>query len=437
MNKIVYIIGAGASAAVKLPMQSSILNKIFSITKNDLPENIYSNNNSSIFNIPEESQPNTLTLQFKEFQKSRRELALFILNNFSRYEADENTADEILYEKVSNINISLEDLFTIFDKASFNKEYILSYSSSSLSTQYKHLCDCIIFIIELYSQKSNSDLYKRISEYFVDRRLATNIDDDPFSIITLNWDTLLDNNLFVACNNKLSTGKKILPDYCFYNYDVDGNIPCTKLKAKGYHNIKLLKLHGSINWLLCKNCGRILTSFKEDIAFYNIDPGSSKYSCSTCCSIGRESDLKSVLITPTFIKDFNNLHLKNIWFNASIELSEASEVVFIGYSLPDADYEFRYLLKRSLRKDAKVTVVLHGSDDPTYKNKLLDMINTGSSTQNELSIDGITGIGADNIKNILNKSSYPSERYLNLLSNHDIRIQYNGIEGYFNEILKK
>lgn len=48
-----------------------------------------------------------------------------------------------------------------------------------------------------------------------------------------------------------------------------------------------------------------------------------------------------------------------IWQNAGIELSEATKIVFLGYSLPYADFEIRQLLSRFVRKNAKIEVVLY------------------------------------------------------------------------------
>jgi hypothetical protein len=40
-----------------------------------------------------------------------------------------------------------------------------------------------------------------------------------------------------------------------------------------------------------------------------------------------------------------------------IEISEATEIIFIGYSLPNADFEMRQLLSRMTRESAEITVV--------------------------------------------------------------------------------
>ena len=55
--------------------------------------------------------------------------------------------------------------------------------------------------------------------------------------------------------------------------------------------------------------------------------------------------------------------MKLIWQNAGIELSEAAKIVFLGYSLPYADFEIRQLLSRFVRKDAKIEVVLYPNCD--------------------------------------------------------------------------
>ena len=53
------------------------------------------------------------------------------------------------------------------------------------------------------------------------------------------------------------------------------------------------------------------------------------------------------------------------WFAAEELLREADEWVFIGYSLPAADFEFKYLLKRMLlcRSTPPVIKVISGGDE--------------------------------------------------------------------------
>lgn len=69
--------------------------------------------------------------------------------------------------------------------------------------------------------------------------------------------------------------------------------------------------------------------------------------------------LQSNLLLPTYLKNLSNIQIKLVWQNAAIELSEATRIVFIGYSLPAADFEIRQLLARMIRPDAEIQVVLY------------------------------------------------------------------------------
>jgi len=55
------------------------------------------------------------------------------------------------------------------------------------------------------------------------------------------------------------------------------------------------------------------------------------------------------------------------WHNAYLNLIQAKKIIFIGYSLPDADYHFRTLLRRAINPDAKIVVVLSKNDKPKRK----------------------------------------------------------------------
>ena len=54
----------------------------------------------------------------------------------------------------------------------------------------------------------------------------------------------------------------------------------------------------------------------------------------------------------------------------TLNLMQAQEVVFIGYSLPDADYHFRTLLRRAVNPNARIVVVLSNSDNTRKRTPL-------------------------------------------------------------------
>lgn len=119
--------------------------------------------------------------------------------------------------------------------------------------------------------------------------------------------------------------------------------------------VKFLKLHGSLNRLWCPTCSRLFTGPKRNIGLRGTSPNKLTPRRRVYCPACRPSDgsrataplLREVLVTPTMIKRLDMVHLKMIWYNALVEISEARRVVFAGYSAPPADYEVRYLLAKA------------------------------------------------------------------------------------------
>jgi hypothetical protein len=91
--------------------------------------------------------------------------------------------------------------------------------------------------------------------------------------------------------------------------------------------------------------------------------------CRHCSNCGVNATLRGSLVMPTFLKDLSNFQIKLVWQNAGVELMEAGRLVFIGYSLPQADFEFRQLLSRMVRRDAEIDVILFHDGKPGGKRK--------------------------------------------------------------------
>jgi len=84
--------------------------------------------------------------------------------------------------------------------------------------------------------------------------------------------------------------------------------------------------------------------------------------------------LSTRLATFTYLKALDFPMFQKSWFFAEKLLRRAQRWIFIGYSLPSADYEFKYLLKRvqlSRKKEPEIIVITKSSssgDDSTYTN---------------------------------------------------------------------
>jgi NAD-dependent SIR2 family protein deacetylase len=254
----------------------------------------------------------------------------------------------------------IEDIFTTFDKCILDDESFKGYSSRVLQRSYIHLLNSLrLYLIELVNDSilKNKTAYKDYSELALAllNKRKYYAKKDKLSIISLNWDSYFER---VIVNKMINYRKyKLDIDYCTYDNSFDNSgksKPSVTKKAAGKLNLKYLKPHGSINWGYCPNCGRLFISYGKKIE--------SHFECIRFCNKKYGTvNLSPVMITPTFIKDISNKHLKDIWSNIGIELSEATELIFIGYCLRPEDYYFRYMLSKYV--DPGTNLHIYGYSD--------------------------------------------------------------------------
>jgi NAD-dependent SIR2 family protein deacetylase len=315
-NKTVFILGAGFSYPASIPLQGHLLKEILNYKSDDYTE--------SAVLIAQDALKN------------------FIIELFGKQK-----------------NIILEDIFTILDRGVIGKERFKDYTWQKLYEIRGQLVYLILFIISKRMKsvpEKVKNTYISFCKKIIQMRRSHGQKSDSIAVISSNWDTLFEIFINQAFNSKQRLDMGI--DYCAYTHFFhDGGISHTNLKTTGIFNIKLLKLHGSLNWLYCSSCGRLYVDDKDNIGIQNKE-------CTFCKTSSGIPNLilEPLIITPTFLKEFTNLHIKNIWQNAFIELQGASHVIFIGYSLPLADFEFKYFLKKGIRKSANIQAVLSNKD---------------------------------------------------------------------------
>jgi NAD-dependent SIR2 family protein deacetylase len=436
-EKTVYILGAGASKAVGLPLQAELLRRIFSLRSLQIDDA------STFMDLAIDADQEAIRAYYNKFEEERQKLADFIIEKFASHSQkmecqallagikDPNPASSVsigtlwdrVYTIASDIHVTLEDLFTLFDKVTLGREYFHSYSPQKIDEVHIALRKCIIFSLAYDdAAKANSkEPYRIFAHKLIQTRLNVSSESDPLSIITMNWDSALEKEIFRQCQQYNTTSKEkvgIYPDLCFYDYcfkQSENRIVSTHIKAQGHRNIKLLKLHGAMNWLACPYCGRVYVDYDKNIALNELFDNCV---CPCCLSIfGTEEttpQMRSILITPTFLKDLNDLHIKNIWHNALLDLIEATKLVFIGYSFPDADFEMRCLLKKAIRPQTPIEVVLSPSNDPqAYENELKKF-----------------SVPKQKIDSLITKFSLPEFRYASFFGRDSVKFFYDGMEAF-------
>jgi NAD-dependent SIR2 family protein deacetylase len=329
--KTVYILGAGFSVQAGAPTQAKLLSETF---------RLYEDNNDNFdaqkFSIFTEFLLNQLNIEDRNFQNVELE---DIFTPLDRCLSDNSQFRGVGLEKIMVVR---DSVFYVIGRT---LQLVLNNTAQS-----KNYIDAFARYLTNKSSVRENNKYRTV---------------DPVSVISTNWDILLDNSIY---NEIVSSKRNAVVDYCCYisskDQDDDSIKPGLEKLGEGGFNVKLLKLHGSLNWLQCPRCIRLYARFSRKISMTNFE---NPVSCRHCdVNFPEEKDnhlLASNLIMPTFIKDLSNPQYKIIWQNAGIELSEASKLVFIGYSLPSADFELRQLLSRMTRKNVEITVVDYCDDE--------------------------------------------------------------------------
>lgn len=443
-KKTIYILGAGASKTANLPIQNELLLLVFSITLGSLNT---TRKHKKFIDINFNEVFEHLSTAYIFFDEDRAIVGEFLLQNYStpqklseyrdiinliheikndyneegsasreKYEPMMENLKVQAYDKVKSINVNLEDVFTVFDNISSGKEYFRLYRFEKMAEIEQKFRKIIIYAIVYAMNRDECDhsTYQKFADFLCYNRLKGN----ACSVLTMNWDTLLEKTINSSCatyNEKLKPSQKhIYPDWCFYDDSLDANrnhIPSIMIKAKGHYNIKILKLHGSVNWLECPKCKRVFGDFNNDIAINEFQNSVCPY----CAFSGNNGpNLRNFIITPTFMKSLNNLHLRTIWHNAFLDLTEATNIVFIGYSFPKADFEMRCLLKKAVGTCTQITVVLHGRDNIKYYKNFL---NKKGCSENEMN-------------SIVDEMDFPEKRYKSFFGSNNLEFDYSGFEGY-------
>lgn len=121
--------------------------------------------------------------------------------------------------------------------------------------------------------------------------------------------------------------------------------------------VPLLKLHGSLNWLMCPSCSDIIALPLDTV--FRLQPragGGQPRAILVTPALANQPahcpdskhDGQPAIVPPTWNKTQYHEKFGQIWERAAAELSEAQEITVIGYSMPSSDGFFRDLLALGL-----------------------------------------------------------------------------------------
>lgn len=260
---------------------------------------------------------------------------------------------------------SLEDHFTVIDLAANTGHHIGPIYSPRKLRAIRRLSIHRAFQI-LNSSYRNSPSIEQL--------FRTVSAQEDFSIVSVNWDIVAE--------------KHLAEIGLAYNYG-----PVVEFLPPLMHQdaqVPVLKLHGSTNWTYCDSCRTLFAAPTQDgkdalhrLVFIEADDFKSLESDRRVSSavtrlpdyrqcIHCNCDLTARVGTFSFRKDFAIQQFQTIWQRAHNELRESSAWLFVGYSMPESDFEFRHLLKSAQMAgrpipNREIQVVLKGDAEAALR----------------------------------------------------------------------
>lgn len=242
---------------------------------------------------------------------------------------------------------SLEDLFTCIDLAADTGHHLgVDYPRGRLRALRRLAVHRVLSILDRPAAISAD----------IEQLLAGALHEDGTSFVVLNWDLVLEQHLRRAAPH-------VPLHYCCTCRD--WNRPDLPAGRRG---IAVCKMHGSSNWVYCDNCRTLFFDLEEKLSLRtrsSLAPGDLRRFDATltdralaealAVSLGEHgcrlcgNAVSPHIATFSYRKSFRTAVFADIWAEAERVLALADRWVFIGYSLPEADYELKHLLKSAQR----------------------------------------------------------------------------------------
>jgi hypothetical protein len=159
------------------------------------------------------------------------------------------------------------------------------------------------------------------------------------TILTLNYDTLLDSALVSAGWN---------PEKGYGMMGGSGKVEWTRHKptpSPSLANVRLLKLHGSLNWYVRGSFGKLVRVFEAK---------PTKVLISERPRMNEFGTLVRQIVPPIYGKFFAHKHWRVLWSAAHDALVEAEALVIVGCSLGDTDFHLSAMLSHAINERKRV-----------------------------------------------------------------------------------
>ncbi len=266
----------------------------------------------------------------EEFWRSRSNLVDYPFEDSNLHKILKHSFGFIRKERTA---VNVEDVF------SFLEVYLSTYNSN---TSTRHILEearreLLIYLIDLIRMLSKDRNVEDTIHNLVLMSLGKND-----SVFTFNWDVLIDysKELDIYWKKREPVYKSILNPYSGPLVNEEKTMEWHYREGVNKGDIGLiLRLHGGVGLAHCadQSCPGNATP----IELYPGTPVAEFDSCSFC-----GSELKSMILPPFVHKTYRSNRFINLQARlAADRIKSATELVIIGYSFPESDYEAITLLR--------------------------------------------------------------------------------------------
>jgi len=307
----VFILGAGFSVDAGMPLLKDFMSRMRDVRElsNDLPEEA----KSAIDTVLEE----------RASLSNVRDKVKLNLDNvedlFSLIEAHTSTSTRSK-AKVLKVAIRRAISATLLYSSQKKPTLDLQIENGAVEEPIRKLAE-----ISGQSNFGSSNNSIRLNTYILYAALISHILDDSDdmegysdTIITFNYDLVLEESLAYL---------KIRPNYCIQNVEYNSMIPTTDAP-------RVIKVHGSVNWY---DSGHGHLTVVDDPKELLTTPGKMP-----------------LLLPPTWSKTTQSRISVQSWGAAVSALEKAHRIFLIGYSIPEGDAYFKYMLAAGLRNNCSL-----------------------------------------------------------------------------------
>ena len=263
----------------------------------------------------------------------------------------------------------LEDVFTLVDLAANSGHHLgPQYPAARLRLVRRTI---IARMIRMFDRAYTAGVNAAADDRLALNTVIDQLNLDDVSILSMNWDTVIERDLA----NRRSIRNL---DYgCGARRAAFVSGQLAERASSNGDIVHIVKPHGSVNWLYCDACrttfwlvpsegSRVArTLFREsDWAAIGGEPASGlPATLSQRCPSCEAEALGTRFATFSYRKALDFPMFAASWRTAEERLKRAADWIFVGYSLPAADFEFKHMLKRiqlSENDRPRITVVTKG-----------------------------------------------------------------------------